>query len=338
MNTRSARELTKLARIPLFLLDYAEQQGLDRAVLMDASSLTEHDLEDPDSRIHLRIVIRLWREIIERLDEPTLGLSVGRSITAIRLGLVGYAMQNSADLLEAVRCLARYYRILSEAVWFDITQDDARTTLTYSAHPMLTALRHPIEAPVAALVTVARELSNQPIVPIKVELPFPKHGSPQSFHSAFGVQPRFDSVATAIVFSNEQMKLPVAGSDPTLGGYLTKLAEITLQSMRSPEHDFAQQVRETLWAMLPQGKPDLWRTAKRMSISPRTLQRRLREEGSSFSSVLEDLRRGLSEELLADRKLAIAEVAFLLGYSEPSAFQRAFRRWHDTSPRSYGTR
>ena len=75
--------------------------------------------------------------------------------------------------------------------------------------------------------------------------------------------------------------------------------------------------------------------AKEMGISERTLQRRLAEEGSSFSKVLDELRRDLADEFLVDRNLAVSEVAFLLGYSEPSTFYRAFRRWHDVSPREF---
>ena len=94
-------------------------------------------------------------------------------------------------------------------------------------------------------------------------------------------------------------------------------------------------LRRTLWSALPGGRPNLWRTAADMGISPRTLQRRLGEEHSSFSIVLDELRRDLSDELLSDRQLSVAQVAFLLGYSEPSAFRRAYRRWRGDSPRRY---
>lgn len=335
MNTGNSREQTKLARIPLLLLDHAERQGLDRAELMAASSLTEGELADPDSRIRARSVIALWTAVIQQLENPRLGLDLGSAITAKDLGLVGYTMYYSDDLYEAIHCLERFHRILSEAVRFDVTRDAANTTLTYSKHAELIALRHPVESAVAALVAVSRELTGEPVAPQEVRLPFPQHGSRQDFRSAFGVHPKFDSAELTIVFSSEHMALPVRATDPTLRGYLTELAETTLQSLRAPEPNFEQQVRETIWSMLPYGKPDLWRTAKIMNISPRTLQRRLRDEGSSFSSVLENFRRGLSEDLLANRNLAVAEVAFLLGYSEPSAFQRAFRRWHGASPGTY---
>jgi AraC-like DNA-binding protein len=335
MITGNTREGTKLARVPLLLLDHAERQGLNRAELMAASNLAEGELADPDSRIGVRSVIDLWTAVISRLGTSSLGLDLGSSISAKDLGLVGYAMYHSADLFGAFKNLERFYRIISEVVRFDVVRDEMNTTLTHRIHPSLIALRHPVETAIAGLAGLARELTGEAVAPKQVHLPFPEHGSQQDFLNAFGVYPQFGSDAATIVFSNRHMALPVKTTDLTLLGYLTELAETTMQSLHTPQLNFEQQVREALWKMLPYGKPDLWRTAKMMSISPRTLQRRLRDEGSSFSSVLENLRRGLSAEMLRNRNLAVAEVAFLLGYSEPSAFQRAFRRWHGAPPGAY---
>ena len=333
-------ELTKLARMPLMLLDDAERRGLDRDELMKISALPPVILDNPDSRVRLASVVELWRVIVEQLDDPLFGLNEGRRTPAKSLGLVGYAMYYSENLLGAFRCLSRYYRILSEAVRFAVSQDDVRTTLIFNKHPSLVALRHPLEAAAAAVIAVSSELTCEDLVPegVSFPFPFPQHLEPDDYRRALGVMPDFDSDVMTIVFSNEAMALPIVASDPTLKGYLTELADHTLRSLREPHHDFVQQVRETLWAMLPHGKPDLWRTAERMGVSARTLQRRLRVEGSSFSRVLENLRRDLSEELLSNPRLSVSEVAFLLGYSEASAFQRAFRRWRGTSPRSYKAR
>lgn len=331
----STREHTKLARVPLLLLDYAEQQDCDRVSLMRAAAITAQELEDPDARIAASTVVRLWKVVIEHLDQPGLGVQMGRTVTAKTLGLVGYAMYHSTNLHDAVQCLARYQRIISEAVRYDIVGDGSSTCMTYTAHPALSALRHPIEGALAALLNVTRELTGRDIVPQRLTLPFPRDESEEEFRRSFGIRPQFESHAAAVLFTDEQMRLPIEAADPTLHGYLTDLAETTLQALHTVDHDFEAQVRETLLRMMPLGKPDLWGTAAEMGMSARTLQRRLHQEGSSFSKVLDDFKRGLSADLLANKKLAVADVAFLLGYSEPSAFRRAFRRWHKTSPGDY---
>src|SRR5262245_20347220 len=100
------------------------------------------------------------------------------------------------------------------------------------------------------------------------------------------------------------------------------------------EDTLRDQVRRLLWSELSAGVPDLEGVGRVLGMSPRTLQRRLREEGTTFSGVLTQLRHDLARPLLGDGQLAVAEVAFLLGYEDPSAFHRAFRRWSGRSPRA----
>lgn len=253
------------------------------------------------------------------------------------MGLVGYAMYYSASLGEALNRLARYGRILNEAVQYVLEEIDDATSLSCHVHPSLVALRHPIEAGAAAIVSIAREITASELVPLGIDFPTSKPDSLSYYRTVFSCPIRFDRPDAAIQFSSRQMQLPTAAADPTLTGYLDDLATMKLDELGEDGRDLVDRVRQELWAMLPGGRPDLWRTASEIGISARTLQRRLGEQGTSFSKVLDDLRRELSDELLADRKLAVSEVAFLLGYSEPSAFQRAFRRWRGVSPRRFRT-
>ena len=226
---------------------------------MRAAAITGQELEDPDARIAASAVVRLWKVVIEHLDQPGLGVQMGRTVAAKTLGLVGYAMYHSTSLHHAMQCLARYQRIISEAVRYDIDSGPAGTCLTYTAHPALSALRHPIEGSLAALLNVTRELTRRNLVPQKLTLPFARDASAEEFHRAFGIRPQFESRVAAVVFADEQMRLPVEAADPTLYGYLTDLADTTLQALHTDDHDFEAQVRETLLKMMPLGKPDLCR-------------------------------------------------------------------------------
>ena len=98
---------------------------------------------------------------------------------------------------------------------------------------------------------------------------------------------------------------------------------------------FTERVRRVAWARLSEGQPTVARGASELAVSGRTLQRRLREEGHSFAEVVETLRKEKAEALLRDKKLAIYEIGYLLGYSDATAFYRAFRRWYGKSPREY---
>ena len=325
--------ITQLARSALLMLDYAERHGLDRAELLDAARLKGDPADDPDSRIRLAQMVRLWRAVIDATDDPLLGLHVGRSIDVTKLGLVGYAIFHSRTLHSALARLARFVRILSEAVQFEVNETARHVAVTWQAHPALATLRHPLELGAAVIVAITRQISGTDLKPLRVELPGSRPAAVAEYREYFGCPVEFDRSTTTVTFAREQMALQTLAADDTLVAYLDELASIKLNPLADKGQSIIDAVRRALWTMLPGGRPDLWRTAAELDVSVRTLQRRLGEEGSSFSKVLDDLRRDLSNELLADRSLSVSEVAFMLGYSEPSAFQRAYRRWWGVSAR-----
>ena len=328
-------EPTLLARPSLLLIDYAVNQGMQRQPLLDIAGLTAERMADPDSRINIRSILKIWLTIDDNLNEATLGLNIGRDISAAQLGLVGYTMYHSRDLRSALYRLSHYMRILSEAVVFTIDESGDEVTLVWRLHPAMTVLRHPAELGVTLVVAMAREITGTELVPIRVELSTPSPDSTAAYRAMFRCPVLFGRPTASVTFSHQQMALAAKATDPTLAGYLDQLAEKTMAPLVDKDDNAVATVRRKLWAVLPSGRPNLSSIASDMGVSERTLQRRLDDEGSSFSAVLDALRRDLSHELLGERKRSVAETAFLLGYSEPSAFQRAFRRWHSVSPRRF---
>ncbi len=328
-----SHEITQLARSSLLLLDYAERQGLERRRLIRAAGLQGDPIDNPDARIRTATMLKLWRAVIDELDDPYLGLHVGGSIHAKQLGLVGYAIFHSNNLHSAMHRFERYVRILSDAVQFDLQTSAQEASFTWTVHPALAALRQPVETGVAILVALGREITGTDISPQRVELPGTQPDDTSEYRRFFGCPVEFDRPIAKVTSKRQALNLPCKSPDPTLVAYLDELAENKMNPLADREEQMSDAVRRALWSMLPGGRPDLWRTAEELGVSVRTLQRRLGEEGSSFSRVLDELRRDLSNELLADRSISVSEVAFMLGYSEPSAFQRAYRRWWGVSAR-----
>src|SRR5262249_10540675 len=133
---------------------------------------------------------------------------------------------------------------------------------------------------------------------------------------------------------NDDLARPVVSADATLTGYLDLLAAQLLAALGG-EDTLRDQVRRLLWSALSAGVPSLEGVGRVLGMSPRTLQRRLRAEGTTFSAGPPQVRHGLAGPLLGDGRVAVAEGAFLLGYEDPSAFHRAFRRWSGRSPRVF---
>jgi AraC-like DNA-binding protein len=324
--------MTGLARIPLIVLQSAEAHGLDRDELMRAAGLTEEELADADARISMVKVWSVWRAAIERSSDPGLGVQIGTTADARSLGLVGYSMLYSTNLREALQRLQRYGRILSDATKFQVEEDGDRVALTFAPAPKLDSLIHPAASRFSALLTISREITHHDIVPLEVHFSFARPTDTSSYRDCFRSTLEFESTTPKVVLRGSDLDLPVVTRDPNLGNYLEQLAEGTLGSLESTS-SFADQVRRTLWLKLSSGRPDLDTIASSMSTSVRTLQRRLEAEGTSFAALLDAFRRKMAEQLLRDPALAVYEIAFLLGYSEPSTFFRACRRWYGASPR-----
>lgn len=146
-----------------------------------------------------------------------------------------------------------------------------------------------------------------------------------------GVAPSFGEAAAYFVFTREAWETPLPTHNARIQSALVAHAEALL-SEQSGSSSTAGSVRELLAKELQGGDPSIERVAKRLATTPRTLQRRLRDEATSFQDVLDGLRSELAQRYLGDGKLDVSEVAFLLGYSEASAFARAYKRWHGVAP------
>ena len=145
---------------------------------------------------------------------------------------------------------------------------------------------------------------------------------------------RFGAPAACLALHPADVDRPVTTADEALNRYLDQCAETVLREL-ARDDSVAKEVLRTLWRQLSGGQLDLASTARHLGLSARTLQRRLHDEETSFGVLLDAFRREASVRLLRDRGLAVEEVAFMLGYSEPSTFYRAFRRWTGLTPRRF---
>ncbi len=328
--------LSGLARLPLILLNRAAELGLDRDELVRLSGFAESELADPDARVPVQKLWQLWRLAIERTGDEDVALRVILSTPLRAYGLVGYAMANSPTLGVAMERLSRYSRIVTEAVRVDWACDYAIGRVTILQNARIGPHRSAADARLGFVVAAVRELAGATVKPIEVHLPYPRPADVSALAAALGGPLHFDRPHGALTFDRATLALPVAGADATLGGYLDAHAERILGSIGEPA-SFRERVRKAIWSALRGGQRDLQVVAVSLGVSPRTLQRRLRDDQTSFGELLDEVRRELALGLLQGRDLAVYEIAFLLGYSEPSTFHRAFRRWTGQSPREFRT-
>jgi AraC-like DNA-binding protein len=308
--------------------------GVPRAELLRAAGLTEKDLHDPDARVPLSAIVRLWRATTVRVPDPLLGLRLGAGTRARELGLVGYTLVYSSTLAAALRRLARYDRIVSDAltVHLDVSRD--ATWVRVDVQPKLRAFRAAADARLAALVSVCREIVAPAIAPLVVQFPYRRPRDVREYERFFRAPLEFSAPATAFMIGRQDLSRPVVLSDETLCGYLDGLAQGVLTELHA-DSTVRARVHRVLWSQMSEGHPDIHHVARALGMTPRTLQRRLRLETTTFLSVVEQFRRDMAPGLLREGQLTVSEVAFLLGYEDPRSFQRAFRGWFGHSPTAF---
>jgi AraC-like DNA-binding protein len=327
-------QATGHVRLALVLLDRAPQLGVSRDTLLREAKLDERQLRDPAGRVPLAAIARLWRALASSVSDPALGLRVGADVHVREFGVVGYALAFSSTVGSALRRVSRYSRILSDAHALTLETAGEATWVRLDMQSELRAFRPAVDYRLAAILSVCREIAAAPIAPLIVQLPYRRPPDVKEYERFFGGPLEFGTLVAAFLLRNDDLARPNAMADKTLTSYLDRLAEQALASVRS-EPSFREQVRRMLWSELTETVPTLPRAARRLGMSDRTLQRQLRDQGTTFAELLAELRREMAPSLLRDGRLSVSEVAFLLGYEDPSAFRRAFRRWFGRSPRSY---
>jgi AraC-like DNA-binding protein len=172
--------------------------------------------------------------------------------------------------------------------------------------------------------------------PIGVELAGPPLADRREYEAGFGAAVKIRARHNVLLFTRAAWSAPLPRRDLALNRTLRRHAQLLLDRQPLPAADtIVAQVRATLLHQATVGPVPIDRVAEQLAISPRTLQRRLRAEGVSFDQVSQEIRAGLAREYLGDRGLSVGEVGYLLGFSEPSAFTRAFRRWTGQSPHDF---
>lgn len=329
--TSLAPTVSTLVHRPLLLALAAA--GVDPARLATACGLDASLLDDLDARLPLDRSDCLWESAARLTLDPAFGLRVAAQIDVAALGVVGQVLRASPTMRDAFARLARYNRLLHDMARIAIDEPgDGTATLSHSF-----ATDPAGATPQAAIFVMAsyllgtRALCGFDWWPLSAGLRQHRPADAGPFRTCFGVEPAWDQDRNWLRFDAAVLDLPIPGADASLAAVLDRYAADLLERLPKPD-DLAERSRRALAALMQDGDPGLEALAKRLDLTARTLQRRLREQGSSHRRLLDDLRRDLTARHLAARDLTIEQIAFLLGYQEVSAFQRACKRWTGRSP------
>jgi AraC-like DNA-binding protein len=286
----------------------------------------------PEVELPLASLHALTDEIAASLGASHLGLQLAKALPRGSYGLIEFIARSSPTLREAARRVTRYTGLLNDLVVATFEEHEGRGRFTQRIPGVpLCVGKQPNEMFLAVGVRLVRELLERSWVPPEVRFAHHRPADVAPLVEFFGPHLEFDCGENQVAIDARDLDQAIAGSDQALLGTLEQQAD-RLISERPTRSDGLAWIRERVRLDLRCGTPQLQSIAAKLQMSARTLQRKLAAEGTSFQAVLDGVREELARIYMARRDLALGEVAYLLGFSELSAFVRAFRRWTGQSP------
>lgn len=308
--------------------------GFDPEPVVERLGFTLEDLEvraDEDSRISVDTLARFWDLAVEVTGDASIGVRIGALARLDLFEVLGDVARSSATLAEALFKTSRYIELWSDGIALSLLVEGDRAQISYRSHGVP---RHYCSGDLimTALLVLSRELAGLRLVPSEARFAHARPANRLSYLEVFGVDPTFESGDCAMVFPPEFLMVPVLPSG-------SPLSSLPVDSGDPPaSFGLARKVKRVLTSELRGGNPMMDNVAAQLGVHPKTLTRRLRQEGTTHSELLDSTRRDLAWRYLSLSGLGVTEVAFLLGFSDASAFNKAFRRWFGEAPQSFRAR
>ncbi|MCP4875010.1 MAG: AraC family transcriptional regulator [Gammaproteobacteria bacterium] len=310
--------------------------GHDSRALFRQAGLDYSHLNEPGARYSYTAVYRLWELAAASIPDPCLGMRVASLWHPTTIHALGYSWMASYNLDEAYRRIVRFGRFLNSA-----TNAVLKIHESEHAYGLLlgtSVLNHEApqvgqEAGLALILNMSHAAYGTGFRPVSVSVRRALPDCVDRFCGFFDAPVDFLQDRNAIWFDPAQVQEPLATANPELVRINDQIVIDYLARMDS--NDVVTRVRSKITERLPTGRIDEAEIASAINLSQRSLQRRLGEQDLSFVRLLENTRRDLSREYVRDPQRSINEVAYLLGFTEPGNFSRAFKRWYGKTPSEY---
>lgn len=291
-------------------------------------------INDPRARLSLTSVDNIYHALFESVNDPCMGLKLACLWHPSYLASLGYAWLASSTLHTALNRLSRYVRIINDAISVSLEEVGDTLVITVSSDDRELPNYYQDDSSSAILVNMCRANYGKELNPISVSF---KHDATSAcsgdYYSFFRCPVEFGASSNQVVLSLDVVNKRLTSANP-------QLAQINDQVMLNyladlNKDDIVQQVKVAIIDHLPSGNVTDEKISDAVYTSKRSLQRKLNEQGTTFKTILTEVREDLALKYIHDRKLTLTEISFMLGFSEMSSFSRAFKRWTGESPKEF---
>jgi len=326
------------AHMPIIrdILYGAANRGASLGNLCDELSISTEELNDSEKFLDFERSYKAWEKAVEFTEDQLLGLHLGETSNPSIMGLIGHLMQSSPDLEKAFQTVCEYGKVATDMFTYSIQKKDDQVLLSYepSSQWMLispNSARQAVEQAMAGTLHVFKVLSGKKIAPIFTRLTMAKPKSIEEYERVFQSPLEFNAPVAQLKFKASDLFQPVISYDKSLYVLFDKLLHEKSEALRH-QLTFTDQVKKLITIEFKGQVPSVEVAASRMNMTGRSFQRRLQLEGKSYRTISSQLRKEFALRLLNTSNSKMEEIADVLGYSEASAFRRAFKTWTDAAP------
>ncbi|CAM3693105.1 AraC family transcriptional regulator [Parendozoicomonas haliclonae] len=308
--------------------------GIDASAIYERCGITRRHIEDPQIRTPHDAQTIFWQACEEVTNDPCIGLHLGQHIPVFRGQVIEYLFLSSPNFEEGLNRALNYQRLLSDAVDARVERDGDRCIFTINATShSIKPLRHLIDCMLLGVMRFFSHLTQDNFQPLSVSVSHSGAENSEEYSKVFGCPVIFNSRENAIEFSANILHFPSQHAEPEL---MKAHEQVALEQIaRLEKQDIIVDVNRVIGELLDSGEVSLESVSERLDMTARSLRSRLSDAGTSFNNLLANYRCNLAKQLLARTDESIDEIVYLTGFSEPSTFYRAFKRWTDMTPIEY---
>lgn len=326
---------TSLGSWILLIVQAIDSYGLDSKTIFSEAGINLDDVKKPHARIPTNLMAKVWERAVNESNDPYIALNVAAQFKPTVFSALGMSLAASRHAFDAIKRAAKYSQIISDGSLTELEEIDDELHFYLKPRPPLTipVNKFGIESIFGSMHTVLKSIAGNDFHPKHVIFQHDFKGSIEPYVAFFNCPVSFNGSRNRMIFNQSDLFKEQAFSNSTLTSTLDNWIEEHLFSYK--EELLATKVKKYILKHLASQSVDQTTIAKAFAMSPRVLQRRLKEEGTNYSELLDDCRHILAIKLISQNKLPLSEVTYMLGFSDQSNFSRAFKRWTGTTPNHY---
>lgn len=298
---------------------------------------SQEEIQNQEKTYSLEQFIRVLDYALEKTGDKYYGLGIGQEPHIA--GTVGMLCSSCKNLKEAFILGCKFFEVQGDFAEIDFFDDRDHPRISYTLAQSWQinspdTARHEVDAMFAFLATILKLNSNKVLVPYRINLVISPPEDPKVYEQVLGVLPCFEEAKNEMIFKARDLSIPMKAFNPETFELLKSHVENRLRQIKKQVR-VSEKVRTILLTSLRYSFPDMETVASRLNVSPRTLQRMLSNENTSFKLVLQDTRFDLAQKLLKQKDLSISEISYMLGYSDLGNFSRSYKRFTGSSPQEF---